>query len=65
MDYEPIPTQVTLDELAALCARSFNHLSAQLAALQEDIAGLKRLVDGREQRPNDVESLVRDLREPR
>jgi hypothetical protein len=51
MDYEPIPTQVTLDELAALCARSFNHLSAQLAALQEDITSLKRLEEGRAQRP--------------
>lgn len=46
--YEPIPTNLSLDELAAMSARSFNHLSAQVAAVQEDVTDLKLRDDRRD-----------------
>lgn len=48
MSYEPIETRVTLEELAAMSARSFNHLSAQVAAVQEDVTDLKLRDDRRD-----------------
>lgn len=48
MTYEPVPTNLTLEELAAMSARSFNHLSAQVAAVQEDVTDLKLRDDRRD-----------------
>ena len=48
MTYEPIPTSLTLEELAAMSARSFNHLSAQVATVQEDVNDLKLRDDRRD-----------------
>lgn len=46
--YEPIPNCLTLEELAAISVRSFNHLSAQVAAVQEDVNKLKLRDDRRD-----------------